>query len=147
VAGGLVLALWCDLRIATEDARFGFPDRKWGVPIMDGGTKRLGAVVGVSKALELAMTGREVDASEAAQIGLVNEVVTRGRHLERALELAETLAGFPHETLVADRAGIRERLDAELSESFAREVEVARATADVATRGASDFASQDRRPA
>ena len=75
VGAGLVLALWCDLRIATEDAQFGFLDRKWGVPILDGGTKRLVATVGVSKALELAMTGREIDAPEAHRLGLVNEVV------------------------------------------------------------------------
>lgn len=139
VAGGLVLALWCDLRIATEDARFGFPDRKWGVPIMDGGTKRLAATVGLSYALELAMTGREVDAAEAHRIGLVNEVVASGRHVERALELAELLAGFPQETLRADRQAIRESLDRDLIDSFAGEAEVARATAEVATRGAGRF--------
>jgi enoyl-CoA hydratase len=144
VGAGLVLALWCDLRIATEDARFGFPDRKWGVPILDGGTKRLVATVGVSNALELAMTGREIDAPEAHRLGLVNEVVARGRHVERSLELAELLAGFPQETLRADRQAIRESLDRALLDSFAGEAEVARATADVATQGAGEFRSRGR---
>jgi len=144
VAGGLVIALWFDLRIATEDARFGFPDRKWGVPILDGGTKRLAATVGLSNALELAMTGREVDAAEAHRMGLVNEVVANGGHVERALELAELLAGFPQETLRADRQAIRESLDRDLVDSFAAEAEVARATADVATRGASRFSGRGR---
>jgi enoyl-CoA hydratase len=144
VAGGLVLALWCDLRIATTDARFGFLDRKWGVPIMDGGTRRLVATVGLPKALELAMTGREVDATEAGKIGLVNEVVPPARHVDRALEIAEQLAGFPRETLIADRRAMRDTLDAALSDSFEREIEVARATAGVATRGASDFSTKRR---
>ena len=139
-----MLALWCDLRIATGDARFGFPDRKWGVPILDGGTTRLAATVGVPKALELAMTGREIDAPEAHRLGLINEVVANGRHVERALELAELLAGFPQETLRADRHGIRESLDSALLDSFARDAAVARATADVATRGAAEFSARSR---
>ena len=144
VAAGLVLALWCDLRIATEDARFGFPDRKWGVPILDGGTTRLAATVGVSRALELAMTGREIDAPEAHRLGLINEVVANGRHVERSLELAELLAGFPQETLRADRQAIRQSLDRALLDSFAGDAEVARATADVATRGAAEFSARSR---
>lgn len=144
VAAGLVLALWSDLRIATEDARFGFPDRKWGVPILDGGTQRLAATVGVSRALELVMTGREIDAPEAHRVGLVNEVVANGRHVERSLELAELLAGFPQETLRADRQAIRESLDRALLDSFARDAGVVHATADVASRGAREFSARDR---
>jgi enoyl-CoA hydratase len=144
LAAGLVLALWCDLRIATEDARFGFPDRKWGVPILDGGTQRLAATIGVSTALELAMTGREIDAAEAHRLGLVNEIVANGRHVERSLELAELLASFPQETLRADRQAIRDSLDRALLDSFARDAEVARATADVATRGAAEFNARGR---
>jgi len=144
VGAGLVLALWCDLRVATEDARFGSLDRKWGVPILDGGTKRLAATVGVSTALELAMTAREIDAPEAHRLGLVNEVVANGRHVERSLELAELLAGFPQETLRADRHAIRESLDRALLESFEGEAEVARATADVAARGAGEFSARGR---
>jgi enoyl-CoA hydratase len=144
VAAGLVLALWCDLRIATEDARFGFPDRKWGVPILDGGNQRLAATIGVSRALELVMTGREIDAPEAHRLGLVNEVVANGRHVERSLELAELLAGFPQETLRADRQAIRESLDRALLESFAGDAEVLRATANAAARGAGEFSALGR---
>ena len=81
LAGGLELALWCDLRIATEGSTLGFPERRWGVPLIDGGTQRLPHVVGLGRALELILTGRMIDAQEAAAIGLVNEVVPAGAHL------------------------------------------------------------------
>ena len=95
LAGGFEIALWCDLRIATEDSTFGLFERRWGVPLIDGGTQRLPRIVGMGRALELTLTGRPVEAEEALRIGLVNEVVPPGRHVERALELAERLAGFP----------------------------------------------------
>jgi enoyl-CoA hydratase len=101
VAGGLELALWCDLRIAREDARFGCLERRWGVPLIDGGTQRLPRVVGLGRALDLILTGREVDAQEALAMGLVNEVVADP--LRRALELAETIAAFPQDTMLSDR--------------------------------------------
>jgi enoyl-CoA hydratase len=101
VAGGLELALWCDLRVAGEDARFGCLERRWGVPLIDGGTQRLPRVVGLGRALDLILTGREVDAQEALGMGLVNEVV--GDPLARALELAETIAAFPQDTMLSDR--------------------------------------------
>src|ERR671911_1776221 len=100
LAGGLELALWCDLRIATDGSALGFPERRWGVPLLDGGTQRLPRVVGMGRALELILTGRPVEAEEAHRIGLVNEVVPAGRHLERALELAERIASFPQETML-----------------------------------------------
>ena len=84
LAGGLELALWCDLRIATETAGLGFTERRFGVPLIDGGTQRLPLVVGMGRALELILTGRVVDAEEALRWGLVNEVVPEGMHLERA---------------------------------------------------------------
>src|ERR1700712_4419340 len=93
VAGGLELALWCDLRIATAGSTFGCFERRWGVPLIDGGTQRLPRVVGLGRALELTPPGRPVEADEAHRIGLVNEVVPAGAHLQRALELAERLAG------------------------------------------------------
>src|SRR5919202_478965 len=102
LAGGLELALWCDLRIASETARLGFPERRWGVPLLDGGTQRLPRIVGLGQALDLILTGRIVDAAEARALGLVNKVVPPGDHLARALELAERLAGFPQETMLAD---------------------------------------------
>ena len=103
LAGGLELALWCDLRIATPGSTFGCFERRWGVPLIDGGTQRLPRVVGLGRALDLILTGRPVDAEEAMRIGLVTEVVEPGEHLERALELAERLAAFPQETMLSDR--------------------------------------------
>ena len=103
LAGGVELALWCDLRIATPGSTFGLFERRWGVPLVDGGTQRLPRVVGMGRALELILTGRPVDAEEAQRIGLVNEIVAPGGHLERALELAERIAAFPQETMLADR--------------------------------------------
>src|SRR4051794_38234732 len=91
VAGGLELALWCDLRVAGEDARFGCLERRWGVPLIDGGTQRLPRVVGLGRALDLILTGRTIDAPEALAIGLVNEVVATGAHVTSALQLAETI--------------------------------------------------------
>src|SRR6476659_3602212 len=92
LAGGLELALWCDLRIATPRTTFGCFERRWGVPLIDGGTQRLPRVVGLGRALDMILTGRAVDAEEAREIGLVTEVVEPGAHLERSLELAERLA-------------------------------------------------------
>src|SRR5215211_2187606 len=103
LAGGLELALWCDLRIATDDARLGFTERRFGVPLIDGGTQRLPRIVGMGRALEMILTGRVVEAAEARDWGLVNEVVEPGRHLERALEMAEGLAAFPQPTMLSDR--------------------------------------------
>jgi enoyl-CoA hydratase len=101
VAGGLELALWCDLRVASEDARFGCLERRWGVPLIDGGTQRLPRVVGLGRALDLILTGREVDAQEALSMGLVNEIASDPR--ARALELAEAIAAFPQDTMLSDR--------------------------------------------
>src|SRR5919198_2668566 len=95
LAGGLELALWCDLRIAHPDARLGFPERRWGVPLIDGGTQRLSRIVGMGRALDLILTGRIVDAEEALGMGLLTEVVPPGKHLDRALGMVEGLAAFP----------------------------------------------------
>src|ERR671930_1013942 len=103
LAGGLELALWCDLRIATETAALGFPERRWGVPLVDGGTQRLPRIVGQGRGLDLILTGRIVGAEEALAMGLLTEVVAPRKHLERALEMAEGLAGFPQDTMLADR--------------------------------------------
>src|SRR3954454_13522008 len=101
LAGGLELALWCDLRIASEGSTLGFPGRRWGVPLIDGGTQRLPRIVGMGRAMDLILTGRMVPVDEAQAIRLVNEVVPPGRHLDRALEMAEGLAQFPQETMLA----------------------------------------------
>ncbi|MBX3181646.1 MAG: crotonase/enoyl-CoA hydratase family protein [Polyangiaceae bacterium] len=103
VAGGLELALWCDLRVAAEDALFGVFCRRFGVPLIDGGTWRLPRLIGLSRALDLILTGRAVPAPEALTMGLVNRVVAPGTALEQALELARQLAVLPQACLLADR--------------------------------------------
>jgi enoyl-CoA hydratase len=103
VAGGLELALWCDLRVAEEDAVFGVFCRRWGVPLIDGGTVRLPRLIGHSRAMDLILTGRAVDAHEALQIGLANRLVPPGQAREKAEELAAELAELPQQCLRADR--------------------------------------------
>ena len=103
VAGGLELALWCDLRIAAESATFGVFCRRWGVPLIDGGTVRLPRLIGHSRAMDLILTGRAVDAAEALAIGLANRVVPTGQARKRAEELAAELAALPQLCLRADR--------------------------------------------
>ena len=107
VAGGLELALWCDLRVAAEDAVLGVFCRRWGVPLIDGGTVRLPRLIGESRALDLILTGREVHAPEALHIGLVNRVVPRGMALEAAVQLAQQIAAHPQTCLRNDRASVQ----------------------------------------
>ena len=103
VAGGLELALWCDLRVVEEDAVFGVFCRRWGVPLIDGGTVRLPRLVGHSRAMDMILTGRPVDAAEASAFGLANRVVPSGQARRAAEELAAELAGLPQQCLRADR--------------------------------------------
>ncbi len=145
LAGGVELALWCDLRVATSGSTFGLFERRWGVPLVDGGTQRLPRIVGMGRALELILTGRPVGAEEAHRIGLVNEVVPPGDHLERALELAERIAAFPQETMLADRRAAIEGFGLPLSEGMALEHELGRQTLHVAVEGATRFASGEGR--
>jgi enoyl-CoA hydratase/carnithine racemase len=145
LAGGLELALWCDLRIATSDAKLGFPERRWGVPLIDGGTQRLPRIVGLGRALEMILTGRIVSAAEAFDIGLVTEIVGEGRHVERALEYAEGLAAFPQETMLADRRAAIEGFGMPLEEGLKLEAESALPTREVAWRGAARFAGGEGR--
>ncbi|WP_028061587.1 crotonase/enoyl-CoA hydratase family protein [Candidatus Solirubrobacter pratensis] len=143
LAGGLELALWCDLRIATETAVLGCAERRWGVPLVDGGTQRLPRVIGTGRALELVLTGRDVAAAEALSIGLVNEVVPPGRHVERALELAEAIAAHPQETVRSDRRALLEGEGLTLAEGLALEARLGRDRLADARDGAERFA---RRP-
>ena len=145
LAGGLELALWCDLRIATTRSVFGCFERRWGVPLVDGGTQRLPRVVGMGRALEMILTGRPVEAGEAERIGLVNELVEPGRHLERSLELAERIAGFPQETMLSDRRAALEGAALPLPEGLELERRLGREVLDVAARGASRFAAGEGR--
>ncbi len=140
LAGGVELALWCDLRIATPQSTFGLFERRWGVPLLDGGTQRLPRIVGMGRALELILTGRPVEAEEAHRIGLVNEVAEPGKHLDRALELAERIAGFPQETMLADRQAAIGGYGLPLSEGIALEHKLGRETLHVAVKGAKQFA-------
>ena len=145
LAGGLELALWCDLRVAAETARLGFPERRWGVPLIDGGTQRLPRIVGMGRALDLILTGRLVEAEEALRIGLVTEVVPAGKHLERALEMAEGLAEFPQETMLADRRAALEGSGLPLSDGLALEARIGSPTAAVGIKGAARFAAGEGR--
>ncbi|MBT9260338.1 MAG: crotonase/enoyl-CoA hydratase family protein [Clostridiales bacterium] len=106
VAGGLEMALWCDLRIADETAYFGCLERRFGVPLIDGGTQRLPRIIGMGRALDLILTGRRVSVGEALSIGLITEVVPKGKHLERALHMAQELASFPQVCLQKDREAL-----------------------------------------
>lgn len=121
VAGGLELALWCDLRVAAEDAVLGVFCRRWGVPLIDGGTIRLPRLIGESRAMDLILTGRAVDAAEALAIGLVNRVTEPGNALAAAKELAAQIAGFPQLCVRSDRASARAQWS--LSEEDALKVE------------------------
>jgi enoyl-CoA hydratase len=109
VAGGLELALWCDLRVADETAVLGVYCRRWGVPLIDGGTVRLPRLIGTSRAMDLVLTGRSVDAAEALHIGLVNRVVPAGQAVTEAQALAARIAAFPQTCLREDRASLLEQ--------------------------------------
>jgi enoyl-CoA hydratase len=145
LAGGLELALWCDLRVATEDAKLGFTERRFGVPLIDGGTQRLPRIVGLGRALDMILTGRIVEAEEAERIGLVTSVVPAGKHLERALEIAEALARFPQDTMLADRAAALEGIGLTFEEGMRLESRAALPTRETAWAGASRFAAGEGR--
>ena len=145
LAGGLELALWCDLRIAAETARLGYPERRWGVPLIDGGTQRLPRIVGMGRALELILTGRIVGAPEALAWGLVNEVVPPGGHLERALEIAEGLAAFPQTTMLSDRRAAIEGSNLPLADGLMLEAELGRDSVITGVVGAARFARGEGR--
>lgn len=122
VAGGLELALWCDLRVVEEDAVFGVFCRRWGVPLIDGGTVRLPRIVGAGRAMDLILTGRPVHAGEAERIGLANRVVPRGTAREEAESLAEQLASFPQTCLRHDRMSALDQEGLSLADAIASEL-------------------------
>jgi enoyl-CoA hydratase len=145
LAGGVELALWCDLRLATPSSTFGLFERRWGVPLVDGGTQRLPRVIGLGRALDLILTGRPVDAAEAERIGLITEVTAPGAHLERALELATALAAFPQETMLADRRAAIEGISLPFATGLELEHRLGRETLASAVRGAARFAAGEGR--
>src|SRR5256885_137601 len=118
VAGGLELALWCDLRVAAEDAVFGVYCRRWGVPLVDGGTIRLPRLIGHSHALDMILTGRGVSGQEALMMGLANRLVPPGKTLDSALALAHDLARFPQQCLRSDRLSSYEQWSLPVEEAF-----------------------------
>jgi enoyl-CoA hydratase len=136
VAGGLELALWCDLRVAEQDATLGVFCRRWGVPLIDGGTVRLPQVIGLGRALDLILTGRGVTATEAAQIGLVSRVVPKGSARPAAEQLAREISAFPQACVRSDRVSALESLDLETQPAMANEF--LRGMATLAAPGAAD---------
>jgi enoyl-CoA hydratase len=140
VAGGLELALWCDLRVADEDAVLGVFCRRWGVPLIDGGTIRLPRVIGLGRAQDLILTGRAVAASEALAMGLVNRIVPRGEARAAAVALAHELAALPQAALRGDRLSAYEAYDRTLDEAFANELAHGMRALAEGVEGASRFA-------
>lgn len=118
LAGGLELACWCDLRIASSNSTFGHPGRRWGIPFIDGGTQRLPKIIGLSNALYLIETGIVIDAERAMCMGLVQEVVPRGQALSRSLDLAEIISSYPQLSLRNDRQAAYEGLSLSLEKGL-----------------------------
>jgi enoyl-CoA hydratase len=147
LAGGLELALWCDLRIAAAGAKLGFTERRFGVPLIDGGTQRLPRVVGMGRALEMILTGRLVEAEEALRWGLVNEVVGPGAHLERSLEIAEGIAAFPQTTMLSDRRAAIEGIGLTFADGLELEAQLGRDSIAAGVEGARRFAAGEGRGA
>jgi enoyl-CoA hydratase len=145
LAGGLELALWCDLRICAEGSTLGFPERRWGVPLIDGGTQRMPRIIGLGRALDLILTGRMVQAEEALGMGLITEVVPPGTHVERALQYAEALASFPQETMLADRRAAIEGIGQPFDVGLKLEARNAITTFGTAQQGAARFAGGEGR--
>jgi len=126
VAGGLELSLWCDLRVAAEDAVFGVYCRRWGVPLVDGGTIRLPRMIGMSHALDLILTGRGVSGEEAKAMGLVNRLCLPGKALEVAMSLAQELLKFPQLCMRNDRMSAYEQWNMSLPEALLNETKLGR---------------------
>ncbi len=143
VAGGLELALWCDLRVMEETAIFGVFCRRWGVPLVDGGTIRLARLIGESRALDLILTGRPVGAPEAERIGLANRVVPEGHAREAAEALAREIAALPPRCVQSDRRSVYETWGLPLHAALAREFELGLRTIESgeSVEGAARFAA------
>jgi enoyl-CoA hydratase len=147
VAGGLELAIWCDLRVAARNAVFGVFCRRFGVPLIDGGTVRLPRLIGISHALDMILTGRAVSAEEAHRIGLVNRLVEPGQALAHAVEEARTLSRLPQGCLRSDRLSVYEQWELPIAEALRAEFERGRnvITSGETAAGVSVFASGEGR--
>jgi enoyl-CoA hydratase len=141
VAGGMELALWCDMRVVEEDAYFGVYCRRFGVPLIDGGTVRMPRLIGMGHAMDLILTGRKVEAAEALQMGLANRVVPSGRAREAAIALARQLAAFPQATMRADRDSALAQWDLPPGEALLQEWQRGKARIPDALEGATRFAA------
>jgi enoyl-CoA hydratase len=140
VAGGMELALWCDMRVMEEDAYFGVYCRRFGVPLIDGGTVRLPRLIGMGHAMDLILTGRKVESAEALQMGLANRVVPTGSALEAAVALAQQLSRFPQSTMLADRMSAYRQWDLGLEDALHQEWERGKQRLPDAFAGAARFA-------
>jgi len=128
VAGGLELAVWCDLRVVERDAVFGVFCRRWGVPLIDGGSVRLPRLVGLSHAMDMILTGRPVEAEEAHRMGLANRVVEPGTSREEAEALARQIAGFPQTCMLGDRLSAYQQFDMQMEQAMRNEFRIGLAT-------------------
>jgi enoyl-CoA hydratase len=145
VAGGMELALWCDMRVMEDDAYFGVYCRRFGVPLIDGGTVRLPRLVGMGHAMDLILTGRKVEAAEALAMGLANRIVPKGAARESAIALAQQLAKFPQATMLADRMNAYEQWDLPVSEALHMEWERSKHRIADGLEGATRFAGGEGR--
>jgi enoyl-CoA hydratase len=141
VAGGMELALWCDMRVMEADAYFGVYCRRFGVPLIDGCTVRLPRLIGMGHAMDLILTGRKVEATEALAMGLCNRVVPTGTSLDAAVVLAEQLAGFPQATMRADRASAYAQWDLDLPHALHQEWERGKQCIGEGLQGAAQFSA------
>ena len=143
VAGGLELSLWCDLRVVESDAVFGVFCRRWGVPLVDGGTVRLPRLIGHANALDMILTGRPVGAAEAKAMGLANRIVPPGTSRQEAISLAKQIAAFPQKCMLNDRRSAYEQWDLTFEEAMANENKLGRQTlqSGETVTGATRFAS------
>jgi enoyl-CoA hydratase len=145
VAGGLEIALWCDLRVASRTARFGCLERRFGVPLIDGGTQRLAQVVGVGRALDLILTARVVDAVAGEQMGLVNRLSDTGQARRDAIALAHEIAAFPWPTVIADRTSLYDGLGKPIEEGIRIEAERGLSVLATGAEGAARFTAGEGR--
>ena len=145
VAGGMELALWCDMRVMDEDAYFGVYCRRFGVPLIDGGTVRLPRLVGMGHAMDLILTGRKVEAAEALQMGLANRMVPKGGARDAAIELAQQLAKFPQKTMLSDRMNAYEQWNKPLPDALHLEWERSKHCIADGLEGAGRFAGGEGR--
>jgi enoyl-CoA hydratase len=145
VAGGMELALWCDMRVMEEDAYFGVYCRRFGVPLIDGGTVRLPRLIGMGHAMDLILTGRKVAAAEALHMGLCNRVVPTGQALAAALQLAGQLAGFPQRTMLADRMSAYTQWSMDLPHALHQEWQRGKSCIEDGIQGAGRFAAGEGR--